>query len=335
MHVSISFSLYQSSRSNSTKLKYLISVYINTSNVMLSKVITCSTCNIKENKMVTDLVSGEIVCSNCGTVAIDGIQESGKEWRNFNDVESDKSRIGLPFSLAVHDMNLSTVIGKTNKDSTGQLIDSGMQARMNRLRLWNSRTLFHDSSSRNFTTAFMLLDKLKDKLGLTSSVIEKTAYIYRKIQEDGLIKGRTIAAALVACLYLSCRELGVSRTIDELAEASNIRRKAITKIYRDIVFHLERKIPQINCFQCIEKIASKLELSERTIRHARDLMKKVLELEFSAGKDPMGFAGTVLYISLQIDGITIKQLDMAKAAGVTEVTIRNRAKELKNQLHLI
>jgi transcription initiation factor TFIIB len=285
--------------------------------------------------MVTDLVSGEIVCSNCGTVAIDSIQESGKEWRNFNDVESDKSRIGLPFSLAVHDMNLSTVIGKTNKDSTGQLIDSGMQARMNRLRLWNSRTLFHDSSSRNFTTAFMLLDKLKDKLGLTSSVIEKTAYIYRKIQEEGLIKGRTIAAALVACLYLSCRELGVPRTIDELAEASNIRRKAITKIYRDIVFHLERKIPQINCFQCIEKIASKLELSERTIRHARDLMKKVLELEFSAGKDPMGFAGTVLYISLQIDGITIKQLDMANAAGVTEVTIRNRAKELKNRIHLV
>ena len=285
--------------------------------------------------MVTDLVSGEIVCSNCGTVAIDGIEETGKEWTNFKDRKEDKSRIGMPFSLAVHDMNLSTIIGKTNKDSTGQLINSGMQARMNRLRIWDSRTMFRESSSRNFTTAFILLDKLKDKLGLTPSIVEKTAYTYRKVQEAGLIRGRTIGAVLVACLYITCRELGVSRTIDELAEASNIRRKAIAKIYREIVFHFLRKIPQVNCFQCIDKIANKIQLNERTTRHARDLMKKVLEQEFSAGKDPMGFAGAVLYVSLQMDGKTIRQIDIAEAAGVTEVTIRNRAKELKSKLNLI
>lgn len=301
----------------------------------MSKLITCSTCNIKENKMVTDTVSGELVCSNCGTVVRDSMEEIGKEWTNFKDRETDKSRTGLPFSLAVHDMNLSTVIGKTNKDSTGQYIDSGMQARMNRLRIWDSRTMYRDSSSRNFTSAFLLLNRLKDKLGLTPSIIEKTAYTYRKVQEAGLIRGRTINAVLVACLYITCRELGVSRTIDELAETSNLRRKNIAKIYREIVFHLERKIPQVNCFQCIDKIANKIELSERTIRHARDLMKKVLEQEFSAGKDPMGFAGAVLYISLQLDGKTIRQVDIAEAAGVTEVTIRNRAKDLKSQLHLI
>jgi len=301
----------------------------------MSKLITCSTCNIKENKMVTDTISGELVCSNCGTVVRDSIEEIGKEWTNFKDGETDKSRTGLPFSLAVHDMNLSTVIGKTNKDSTGQYIDSGMQARMNRLRIWDARTMYRDSSSRNFTTAFLLLNRLKDKLGLTPSVVEKTAYTYRKVQEAGLIRGRTINAVLVACLYITCRELGVSRTIDELAETSNIRTKTIAKIYREIVFHLQRKIPQVNCFQCIDKIANKIELSERTIRHARDLMKKVLEQEFSAGKDPMGFAGAVLYVSLQLDGKTIRQIDIAKAAGVTEVTIRNRAKDLKSQLHLI
>lgn len=301
----------------------------------MSKVITCSTCNIKEDRLVTDVVSGEIVCSNCGTVVIDGIEEIGKEWINPKDHETDKSRIGMPFSLAVHDMNLSTIIGKTNKDSAGQLINSGMQARMNRLRIWDSRTMYRDSSSRNFTTAFVLLGKLKDKLSLTASIVEKTAYTYRKVQEDGLIRGRTIGAVLVACLYITCREQGVSRTIDELAEASNIRRKAIAKIYRDIVFHLKRKIPQVNCFQCIDKIANKIELNEITTRHARDLMKKVLEQEFSAGKDPMGFAGAVLYVSLQMEGKTVRQIDIADAAGVTEVTIRNRAKELKSKLHLI
>ena len=101
------------------------------------------------------------------------------------------------------------------------------------------------------------------------------------------------------------------------------------------MFQLQRKIPQINCFQCIEKISNKLQLNERTTRHSRDVMKKALGLEFSAGKDPMGFAGAVLYVTLQMEGKTIRQVDIADAAGVTEVTIRNRAKELKNQLRLI
>jgi transcription initiation factor TFIIB len=98
---------------------------------------------------------------------------------------------------------------------------------------------------------------------------------------------------------------------------------------------LKRKIPQVNCFQCIDKIANKIELNEITTRHARDLMKKVLEQEFSAGKDPMGFAGAVLYVSLQMEGKSVRQIDIAEAAGVTEVTIRNRAKELKSKLDLI
>ncbi len=285
--------------------------------------------------MVTDLESGEIVCSNCGTIATGIVEDNGKEWRSFPDNENNRSRTGLPFSLAVHDMNLSTIIGKTNRDSSGRVIDTNMQARMNRLRTWDTRTQLSDSSLRNFKTAFMLLDKLKDKLGLPYSVIEKTAYIYRKVQEKGLVKGRSISAVLVACLYIVCREMGISRTINEISGASDIRRKAITKSYREIVLHLERNMPQVDYFQCIEKIGSRVESSEKAIRHAADLMKKVLECGFSAGKGPMGLAGAVLYISLQRDGMIVRQAEMAKAAGVTEVTIRNVSKDLKKKLHLI
>ena len=301
----------------------------------MQKIITCLTCSLAEGKMVTDLESGEIVCSNCGTIATDIVEDNGREWRSFGDGENNRSRTGLPFSLAVHDMNLSTIIGKTNRDSSGRMIDTNMQARMNRLRTWDARTQLSDSSLRNFKTAFMLLDKLKDKLGLPYSVIEKTAYIYRKVQEKGLVKGRSIYAVLVACLYIVCREMGISRTINEISLASDIRKKAITKSYREIVVNLERNMPQVNYSQCIEKIGSRIESSEKAIRHATDLMKKVIECGFSAGKGPMGLAGAVLYISLQKDGMIVRQADMAKAAGVTEVTIRNVSKDLKKRLHLI
>ncbi|HMK58204.1 MAG TPA: transcription initiation factor IIB, partial [Nitrososphaeraceae archaeon] len=46
-------------------------------------------------------------------------------------------------------------------------------------------------------------------------------------------------------------------------------------------------------------------------------------------------AAAVLYIISQIEGETIKQPDIAKVAGVTEVTLRNRTKDVKNKLSLI
>ena len=245
------------------------------------------------------------------------------------------SGVGPQSSLAMHDMNLSTVIGRSNRDSYGQVINSSNQAKMSRLRSWDMRTQFTDSSSRNFRTAFTLLNNLKDKLAIPDSVIERTAYTYRKIEQKGLVRGRTIASLLAACLYLTCRELGVPRTIDEIQEASNVKKKQISRDYREIVLSLERTVPPVNYFQCLEKISNNLQFDGKITRSAMTLMQKILDLGISAGKDPMGLSAAVLYIISQIEGETIKQADIAKVAGVTEVTLRNRTKDVKNKLSLI
>jgi transcription initiation factor TFIIB len=295
--------------------------------------ITCSTCNLGETKMVTDLESGEIICSNCGTVAADYVEDIRKDSNTFSDGKNNE-RTGPPISLTMHDMGLATQVGKTNRDSSGQLIDVDMRTRMNRLRTWDARIQVRDGSVRNYRAAFTLLNRLKDKLGLPYAVIEKAAYIYRKIQQDGFIKGRMIGSTLAASVYIACRETGVSRTIEEIAETADVRKKTIARAYRDIVLTLGREVPQIDSFQCIEKIGSRVGLPEKVIRHATHLMEKIMKHEFNAGKDPMGMAGAVLYISMQINGLQIKQSDMAAAASVTEVTLRTRAKDLKKKLHL-
>jgi transcription initiation factor TFIIB len=61
-------------------------------------------------------------------------------------------------------------------------------------------------------------------------------------------------------------------------------------------------------------------------------MEKVTENEISAGKDPMGLAATVLYISSIKTGESISQKEISGVAGVTEVTLRNRFKDLTCQL---
>ncbi|HZI72374.1 MAG TPA: transcription initiation factor IIB, partial [Nitrososphaeraceae archaeon] len=241
---------------------------------------------------------------------------------------------GLPTSLARHDMGLATVIGKHDRDANGHSLAPIMRSRMQRLRMWNTRTRGSASANRNLMYAFNELGILKDKLALSNNVVEKAAYIYRKAQARGLVKGRTISALLAACVYAACREMQIPRTLRDITTASNIRRKDIARNYRIILYTFDFKVPIADPMKCIAKVANKANLNENTKRQAINMMKEVTDGEIPAGKDPMGIAATVLYISCLKTGEDRTQNQMAHAAGVTEVTLRNRYKELKIKLHL-
>jgi transcription initiation factor TFIIB len=295
--------------------------------------ITCSMCN--KSQTITDLESGEIICSNCGLVISDKIQEMRPEWRAFNTEEvNDRSRTGVPTSLARHDMGLATIIGRTDKDASGRKIDAAMRSTMERLRVWDLRTQAHSSTERNLKKAFEQLDILKSKVGLSDAIIEKSAYIYRKAQERGFIRGRSIPAVLAAVVYIACREMGVSRTLNDVAIASNIRRTELSRTYRILVLELDLKVPMIDFVKCIVRVANKADISEKTKYHAMNIMKDVTQNGLSAGKDPMGLAASILYLSCLNTGEHRTQLDISNAAGVTEVTVRNRFKDLKRRLDL-
>jgi transcription initiation factor TFIIB len=296
--------------------------------------ILCSICK-RNDKIVTDPESGEIICSNCGMVLSDKVEDtSHSEQHIFSEGQIDKTRVrtGAPTSLARHDMGLATIIGKGDRDSSGQKIDPSIHSTMQRLRKWDFRGQLNTPSDRNLMTAFKLLDTLKDKLGLSDAAIEKVAYIYRKVQERGLIRGRSIVAVLAAAVYIAYRELGISKTVKDIATASNVKPKNIARAYRQLVLELDYKVPNIDPVKCIAKVANKANLAEKTKRQALNIMEKVTENEISAGKDPMGMAATVLYISSIKTGENISQKEISSVAGITDVTLRNRFKDLKNQL---
>jgi transcription initiation factor TFIIB len=293
----------------------------------------CSIC--KSDKVVTDLESGEIICSNCGMIISDKIQQiSRPEQRTFNAEElNDRSRTGIPTSLARHDMGLSTVVGRTDRDASGHKIDAQMRSTMERLRIWDFRMQSHTSTDRNLSLAFNELDTLKDKLGLPDAVFEKAAYIYRKAQQRGLVRGRTISSVLSAAVYIACREMGISKTLKDIVAVSNIRLKQISKTYRKLLVELDYKVPVSDPMKCISRVANNTNLSERTKHQALYLMNEVAEKGISVGKDPMGLAATVLYVSSLKTGEKITKTEIAKSAGVTEVTLRNRFKDLKGNLN--
>ena len=288
----------------------------------------CSRCGKKS--LLTDQVTGEQFCSKCGYVASEKLQASGPEWRSFQkDGGSDPARTGAPSSLTIHDMGLSTVINPQNRDATGKPLTASMKSTITRLRTWDSRSQVHESVDRNLRQALNELNRLKDKLAISSSVLEKAAYIYRKALDKKLVRGRSISALIAASLYAACRDTETPRTLKDIAEAANVKRKDISRCYRLLYNELDLKMPVVDPIQCIARISSKLKVTEKIKRYAAKILKETQKRQESSGKDPMGLAAAALYFSCAINGVSITQRDLAEAAGVTEVTIRNRYKGLK------
>ena len=293
----------------------------------------CPRCG--KGTLVTDTNTGENFCGKCGYVLTDQSMESGPEWRSFSKEEHDgRSRTGVPTSLAMHDMGLATIIGPTDRDATGKPLSPSMRSTIERLRTWDSRSQVHEPIDRNFRQAFSELDRLKDKLAVGDAVIEKAAYIYRKALDKGLVRGRSISALIAASLYAACRDTETPRTLKDVGHSSNIKRKDIARCYRLLLRELGLRMPVVDPIKCIARIASKAGLSEKTKREATKILKTAEEIKISAGKDPMGLAAAALYVACVTNGENKTQRDVAEAAGVTEVTIRNRYKGLKISLSL-
>jgi transcription initiation factor TFIIB len=235
-------------------------------------------------------------------------------------------------------MGLATIIGKDDRDVSGNKMDVAMHSTMSRLRRWDFRTKVCTSTDRNLLYAFNVLAILKDKLALSDAVIERSAYIYRKVQEIGFVRGRSVITVVAATAYIACREMGITRTLDDISTSCYIRRKILSKTFRQLIIEFDFIVPMVDPVKCIVRVANKANLSEKTKRQAVSIMNDIItkdEILLSAGKDPMALAATVLYLSSLKTGENITQNNISNAAGVTAVTLRTRFRDLKKQLQLL
>ncbi|PJC51218.1 MAG: transcription initiation factor IIB [Nitrosopumilales archaeon CG_4_9_14_0_2_um_filter_34_16] len=286
----------------------------------------CPRCG--KDTVITDVVSQEVFCSKCGVVLDEKVNDSRPD-RMFTNSTTTRSHTGDKTTLTRHDRGLSTMINPFDRDSSGNPLPTSMKSSLKRLRKWDSRSRMKNNDERNLQQALLELLKLKEKLFLPDAIVEKASYIYRKSLEQKLVRGRSIAALIAAALYAACRESETPRTLQEIASTMGIKRKELTASYRLIFKELELKIPVADSVSCIAKIASNADLSEKTKRHAMKILKKAEKQNALAGKHPMGLAASALYLaSIDLEE-NRTQKDIADAAGVTEVTIRNRCKDLR------
>ena len=293
----------------------------------------CPECGSR--KIIQDGGAGETVCEACGLVIAEHVIDTGPEWRAYSLKEQEKrTRVGLPSSFSYHDRGLSTVIGPIGRDALGRRLPQDTKNKMFRLKRWNKRYTKNATRDRNLSQAMVELQRITDKLHIPSMVQERAALIYRKALKTGIIRGRSIVSMVLASLYAACRMTQTPRTLDEIARHSHLEKKEIARCYRILLKKLNLRTPVPKAQLKVAKIASAVELDEETKRMAIEILREAERLRITVGKDPMGMAAAALYLACMMNGENRTQKMLAEASGVTEVTIRNRYKDLKRSLDL-
>jgi len=288
-------------------------------------------CEHDKKCMITDESRGETICGPCGQVLSDGISSSHLSSTYALDNFLANSQTGPKSSLTVYDRGLSTMIGIKNVDFTGRRISSDTSSRFKSMRVWDSRSKSKNTSGRNLIRALLVLDGVKQKLGLSSTVAEHIAFIYRKASSFGLARGRGTTEVMAASVYAACREQGIPRSLDEVSEALNITKKKVSRCYRVLIDQLDLKIELANPLDCLSKFCSLLGVSEKTKRHAYAILKHANSTRVLSGSKPAVVCGGALYLACIANDEYQSQLKIAEKIKVSAPSIRNAAHALDKE----
>ncbi len=294
---------------------------------MPQKTKKCPECN--STNLVADHDRGELVCKSCGLVIEERMVDFGQEWREFENDQEKRRRTGAPMTYTRYDRGLGTDIGQ--RGDIFQLDGKGMNKFL-RLRKWQYR--ISTAIERNLKLALAELKRVASYLKLPKAVEEEAAKIYTLAVQRGLVRGRSMESVVAGALYAACRRHEIPRTLDELSEASGIEKKEVGRTYRFITRELGIRILPSNPVDYIPRFASALKLSAETQSKSVEILEAAEKADLTSGRGPTGIAAASLYVAALMNDEKRTQREVADVAGVTEVTIRNRYKELFLRLNL-
>lgn len=294
----------------------------------------CPEC--RSEKVIRDPERSELVCQSCGFVITERIPNQGPEWRAFNPQQRlRRSRVGMPQTLSIHDKGLTTTIDWRNRDSTGRILPSSQRFQIYRMRRLQRRARFSSTVERNLLRALAEMNTVASRLRLPRTTVEQASAIYRKLLKNAGTRGRSISGCVVACLYMACRQSKISRSLDELAVASSINKKEIGRCYRWIYDELSMKIPILKADTYISRLANQLDLPAPIETLAYKIIRVLRQVRLTSGRSPVSMAAAAMYVASTIAGKKKTQRNISEVANVTEVTIRNRYKELLNIVEIV
>jgi transcription initiation factor TFIIB len=294
---------------------------------MAENIKKCPECD--SINLTWDEQKGEIFCNECGTVVEEQQVDTSQELQGSFDSGEKKGRGGAPMSIQKFDKGLTTNVGEI---SDIYKLDSSSTRKFLRLKKWQERV--STSIERNLRLAMAELRRVASFLNLPSVVRDEASRIYNFVLQRGLVRGRSMESVIAACIYAACRSYNIPRTLDEISAASDVERKEIGRTYRFIIRKLGIKVTPSSPKDYINRFASVLKLNPKTQNEALKILRKAEGSELTSGRGPAGIAAAGLYVAALLNNEKKTQREVADVAGITEVTIRNRYKELLDKLGL-
>ena len=294
----------------------------------------CSAC---ESSLIDDVANGEIICSGCGIVVAEQMEDHGPEVKSTRLEDKMKlARATGQTTYSQHDLGIATEISLGSKDFSGKTINSEIASQMNNIRKWQKRVRISSSRDRRLSNVLAKISEVSQNCSLPKNVVETASKIYRSLDgKDIQVKGKSVLSISAAVIYLACKQCAIVRSLEEIIQATTPMKEAKAKVklasryYRTLVMELGTvTAPVLTMDKYISKIANMTNTDTRVERLALEIAVKTKNRSITDGKAPNGIAAAYLYVSSILLGQSILQRDVSSVSGVTEVTIRNRCKEI-------
>jgi len=282
-------------------------------------------------RIVKDLKRGEIYCQDCGYVIEEFFIDLGPEWRNFPDSKiPHRSRVGPPSCFAFFDKG--SEISSPARDYLGKPPSETWRRKAERLHRLQRVTKIKNTPDRTLLFGLHEINRICFALGLPPQIKERCAFLYREAVRKKLLRGRSIETVVAAIIYAACKEAQIPRTFEKIAEYTGCEVNKVKKAFKKIMKNLSLKLHFQDPLDYLPRFCSRLGLNREVQEKARDLIIKAKEYNLIKGSSPKSIAGAAIYLAAKFFGENITQWDVAKAAEVTEMTIRNNCKKLQKIL---
>jgi transcription initiation factor TFIIB len=304
---------------------------------------------------------------------MDQALDYGPESHAYDPDERSKNvRASGYTSVSLHDYGLRTEIGVGSKDYSGKSINHQIAEQMNAMRKWHSRIRVASPKERRLSNVLSKINEICSVMSLSKTVMETAAMLYRNFETISEAKGKSITCIAAASIYLACKRCSIVRSLEEIVKAEGIVEddrstlKLASKYYRMMVIEMGvftsqdsydgnnapcitlptaiasppllskcRPIPvTLSIDQYIAKLTNMAKIDTKVERLAIDLAHKTNNNLIADGKAPNGLAAAYIYLAALLLGINLLQMDISTLAGVTEVTIRNRCKDILSNFKL-
>ena len=295
-----------------------------------------------ESTVIDDVQNGERICSGCGVVVAEQMADYGPEAKSSSLEEKMKlARATGQTTYSQHDLGITTEISISTRDFSGKSINSEVANQMNNLRKWQQRVRVSSPRERRLSNVLATIGETCNVLTLPKNVLETASLIYRNLDGKIDVKGKSVASISAASIFMACKQCYVVRSLEEICASIyttkdlKSKTKLAARYYRDMVMELGAlSSPVVTMDKYISKIANLTKTDVRVERLALEISEKTKDRNFADGKAPNGIAAAYLYVASILLGQNVLQRDVSSVAGVTEVTIRNRCKEILTNYRL-